>query len=1186
MKKTFLLLFFILLAALPMAASPTLPVVSNGTDITWYYIQFVSGGSYVTDQGEAQQCLTGGYSTSSDTQLWKIEGDETNGYTFTNKAGRTLYVDKAQKTSDSTGFFYAAASPSSNTKFQLVETADGSNWLIAPQANTSIFMNQYQGAGEGKKLALWTGTDDAGSAVTFALQQNSDPDAPHLIPYPKSLTLGEGTLPLSQLTAITYTGDENKQMAEDFAAQLKKTSGIQLAVQAAGSSRTANTISMIAGATLPDEGYEFVSDAQGICIQASSHAGFFYGLQTLKQLLPSAFFGNVLSTDAAWQVRYMTIADEPQFGHRGFMLDIARHFFDKREVMRVLDILSFYKLNRFHWHLTDDQGWRIEVPGWPKLTEVGAVRSGSFTNAGGSSNFYDDTEYGVGCFYTVEDLKEVVAYAQERGIEIIPEIDLPGHMVAAVASYPELGCHPNSPSEVRINGGISQDVLNIGKDETIQFLKDVLSTVAETFPYKYIHIGGDECPTTQWSTNEDCLKRVEDEGLSGVEELQSWLVEELGVWLKDTYGKDIIVWDELLSNWKTTNTVKPVIMAWNNNGQPCVTAANKGFSSIMVPYSTLYLDFMQVSVSDARTDELYQGGWGDGYVNTVPEVYNYNPLSYLSARPEYVLGVQGNLWTETCCSDVQLEYQLLPRLLALAETGWLPAADKGVAGFLDRMQYHAAILDSLGYTYAKHYFWEEDKTEAQQAIADAEYLLTNTQPGKVGYVEQSTYDNLSAALEALKANEENATLLAALQQSVSDFKAADIVQPQTDKLYQITSASTYYKALYNGSTVYEKDGSARFHYTPQLEPEEIWQFQTSGAGYVIKNYTSGNTLGINTYNSNATVNAAASTIIRIDKPSVTVEEYDYIPGAVMISANTGYTALATGNVKRMFADCTGYVKSYNQPTLCYPGTWRITEITDFTLWLERLVEKCTNIVEKDYANSYDQPSEAALDFLQTSIIAPAQSELAAGSISEAVYKEYVALYNEYLAMPTKSLLEQLDEAYYYTIQNVYFSSYYAKASSSNVVPATWSDDNAYYWQLVKSDDGKSVKLINKGTGTAARISSYADAQKIALGTESNATQWKLALNETTEASGIVIGNGTYSWYANPSAFTTLILKPISWGGSMWNFNKTSQVVTGISNATIADEQPSAYYDLTGRRVSHPVAGGIYITAKGKKIIMR
>lgn len=1181
MKKHIFSLFLLCIFVCGLKAA-VLPNISTDENTYWYYIQFVSGGAYVTDQGEGLQCLTSGYSIENDAQLWKIE-ESSGSYIFTNKLGRKLYVDKAQKSDGSNGFFYASSTASSNTEFSLIEADNSDYWLIAPKTLTSVYMNQYGGAGEGVKLGLWTGKSDTGSAVNFVEYKATDPNTIHIIPYPKEITQEEGLLLLNTLTSISYASDEEMTLVTNFATQLKNTSGISLNVKKSSKEREEGAISLIYDSSLADEAYTILCDAKGICITAASYSGFFYGIQSLKQLLPTAFFGKNLRSDIEWEISYLKISDEPQLQHRGFMLDIARHFFDKDEVKRVLDMMALYKLNRFHWHLTDDQGWRIEIPNWPKLTEIGAVRAGSFTNAGGSSNFYDDTTYGEGCYYTVTGLKEIVEYAKERNIEIIPEIDLPGHMVAAVASYPELGCHPNTPSEVRINGGISEDVLNIGKDETIDFLKDVLKTVAEIFPYQYIHIGGDECPTDQWATNEDCLKRVSDEGLSGVNQLQSWLVEQLGTWLKDTYNKDIVVWDELLSNWNDENTVKPIIMAWNNNGQPCVTAANKGLKSIMVPYSTLYFDFMQVPTDQRRTDELYQGGWGDNYVNTVPEIYSYNPLSLLSNQPEYILGVQGNMWTETCCNNTQLEYQMLPRLLALSETAWLPTDKKNTADFFSRLQSHAAIFDSLNYVYAKHYFIEPQKTEADSILSVADNLLSQTKPDEVGYVSLDIYNNLKNATETLRTNTENEESIINLQNAIDTYKNAEIIQPEEGRLYRIRSASTYYKAIYDGSTIYENEGNARFHYTPQTEPEEIWQFVKNDDGFVINNYTTGNTINMPTYNANLTVTSTGKIAVRIDKPSVTVPEYDYIPGVVMISMLNGYTNKTTGSIKRFFADCTGYVKAYNNPQLCYPGTWRIEEITDFTLWLQSLVDKCNKIVKTTDTSDFGQPTQEALDFLSTNLINPATEELAVGNITESVYKEYVEIYNQYLAMPKNSVIDQIDPSYYYTIQNVYFSSLYAKAVSLSVKHVAWSEDDAFYWKIVKDSAQGTIKLINKSTGTAARVSSFTDAKQVTLSNIENATSWQLGWNSTAEATGITIGNGTYSWYTNSSA--GIILRPIDWGGSMWNFNKTSQVVTEINNVT-EEKEPTSYYDLMGRKVNRPTKNGIYISDKGKKILIK
>ncbi len=518
-------------------------------------------------------------------------------------------------------------------------------------------------------------------------------------------------------------------------------------------------------ANMAPAAYSLKVTPQGICIEVGSEEALHAAAQTLAQAELKDTAGQPALPD-------MWVKDAPRLEHRGIMLDCSRHPVSVGDIKRVLNLMGRYKLNRLHWHLTDDQGWRIEIPEYPLLTEVGAIRSGSFTSPGDGSKFFDDTEYGRGMWFSQDDLREIVAYAAERNIDILPEIDLPGHMVAAVTSYPELSCDPNKEYSVRLDGGISQDVLNIGKDETIEFLKCVLDNVANIFPFPYIHIGGDECPTTQWQTNEDCLRRVQEEGLAGVHELQSWLVEELGTYLKEKHGKDIVVWDELLSHWTSENAVKPVIMAWNSLGLTA-TAADKGFKSIATPYSHVYIDFMQVGTDKTTIDEPYYGGWGDAHTNTLEEAYSLNPAGSLSGREEYCMGVQCNLWAETLNDDIELEYQLLPRMIAVAETGWLPSSKKNWTGFYKRLQSHDEILDFLGYAYAKHYIEPKEYTAAETAVMEAEDILAGSIRGGVGYPAAELYDAIENALNAVAGND-----VTALSNAISAYKNADVIQPE------------------------------------------------------------------------------------------------------------------------------------------------------------------------------------------------------------------------------------------------------------------------------------------------------------------------------------------------------------------------------------------------------------------------
>lgn len=1172
MKLRLLTLLTLVMTVLHLNAAPVEPQVSSGDQVHWYVLKFLNQNNVLEAKGDGAEVKTAGFKGNKN-QLWKIEGNATTGYTLTCKNGMKLYTTTTAKE----GKFKAGNTPNENTHFVWQATTNTSyadGWVLSPKANTLVYMNQWGGAGAGKSLGLWNDIASADQPFTFVKAEDLLGEAENmlpLIPYPANLTRNEGTFNLKQLTAITTpAGDEAvARYAQEFATQLEKTSGIKVPVNP---TTAATSLVMTKDATLAHEAYKLTVNEAGINIAAADSTGFFYAIQTLKQLMPHAIYNRSgASTAIDWTVPCVEIADQPQLGHRGYMLDVARHFFSKTEVKRILDIMATYKMNRFHWHLTDDQGWRIDIPEYPKLAQVGAVRKGSFVNAGGSSKFFDDTEYGRGMYYTLDDLREIVAYAKNLNIEIIPEIDLPGHMVAAVAAYPEFSCDPTKKYEVRIDGGISKDVLNIGKDETIDFLKCVLGHMAEVFPYKYIHLGGDECPTDQWSHNADCLKRVKDEGLAGVNELQSWLVEKLGLYLKEKYDKDIICWDELLAHWKSDNTVKPVIMAWNHINKS-KEAADKGFKSIVVPYQSLYFDMMQVPLSEVDVNEKYQGGWGDNWVNSVETVYGVNPVASLSGKEDFCLGVQGNMWTETCNDSVEVEYQLLPRMLALSETGWLPAAKKDFASFYMRLQKNRDILDAKGLTYATHYFDEPDLTEQEAAVAEAASLLENAKPGKVGYPSQTEYDKLSSAYAPFIADNGVTGDVAALKAAIAAYKTAAVTMPVEGKTYKLVSASTYYKAKYVGSTAYVDGSQIRFHYTPQVEPEELWQFTAKDGGYVMTNALTGKQVVMPADNNANITLADAGTTLTIAQATVASGKYSYVAGALNIGANDKYLS----------ADCTGLVKAGTNAALCYQGTWYLEEVTDFTAQLNGLVKKANRIVAESNPGAMGEPTEEAIALLSNDLIAPATAAVAAGSVSEAAYKQYQEVYAQYLAMPRVSPISGIDESYYYYIRNAFFDTYYAEAQADGTIaPRAKGEGDSFLWQFVKKGD--KVSIISKLTGKSAYIDTEADGTNLKTG-----SPYEWGLNEYTCDEGktgiqIITANGEFSWYTNPNAWkNNVILKPKTYGAAIWTF-EVSNVATGVHATTAPATVPTSYYDLQGRRVSQPTHG-VYVTNTGRKVI--
>lgn len=607
---------------------------------------------------------------------------------------------------------------------------------------------------------------------------------------------------------------------------------------------------LVRDASLPAEGYTLHIYNKGVKITYGADAGLHNAKQTVLQLL-------ILNEGK--HLPYVTVKDYPQYEHRGLMLDVSRHFFSVKEVKKILKTMALYKLNRFHWHLTDDQGWRIEIPEYPKLTQVGAIRDSSLTNKGRQPFFYDNTTYGEGCFYTLDELREVVNYARSLNIEIIPEIDLPGHMVGAVASYPEFGCNPNKHHSVRVEQGVSKEVLNVGDDRVIDFLKCVLGHMAEVFPYQYIHLGGDECPTDEWKDNALCLKRVKDNNLKGVEELQSWLVEELGKYLKQEYGKDLVVWDELLAHWNDDNSMRPVIMCWRGL-KFTKQSGDRGFRCISVPNYHNYLDLIQMPADKAEYDEVYQGGYGPKDVNTVEHIYRTNPVGEMTAGTETLcLGTQGNLWTESCSSDAQAEYQIFPRALAVAETGWLPNDKKDWDDFYTRLQSHTKVFNNLSLTYARHYF-EQPEHPTQ--------------------------------LDCIK---------------------AQMPRIVNGKTYHISSASNWYLARYAGSALYAKsDGALHLRYTSQCSDDELWRAQKRGNKVTFVNVAQPTvTFGP------VKIEEATKSI------SYTVGSLSKQPATIDNSAQRGTVLLRNQSKQVLEANSDGSLKWGTDELIGHPATWVI-----------------------------------------------------------------------------------------------------------------------------------------------------------------------------------------------------------------------------------------------------------------------
>jgi hypothetical protein len=495
------------------------------------------------------------------------------------------------------------------------------------------------------------------------------------------------------------------------------------------------------------------------------------------------------------------------------------------------------------------------------------------------------------------------------------------------------------------------------------------------------------------------------------------------------------------------------------------------------------------------------------------------------------------------------------------------------------MQTHDEILDALDYKYGKHFIEPTEYTAEEQLVRKAADVLKNSVRGAVGYPVADLYDALQDAYNAATSD---ATKLEALQAALDAYKAAPIVMPQAGKTYQIVSASTYYKRQYIGSTMYEKDGKVRFHYTPQTEPEELWQFTATEGGYVMTNLYSGNKLTMGNYNTAISVAEGEGTAVRIDKATIATQQFTYLPGVVTISAVDGYNAEMSNSVKRLSAECSGEVYAKDEAALCYNGTWTIVEVVDFTAQLEGLVKKCEVITITAKPGEMNQYTEEALDFLQAQLITPAKTTLAAGAVSEAQYLAYLAIYQQFQAMERTSIAQSLKENCYYYIRNVWYGKYAASNVAGDFAyPADKEENDRFLWRFEKKSNGKIV-IYNKATETAAYPAAQGSDIAVKLG---QVYSWALEERTLDGKTGICIidSEGTNGWYTNPNSWPNyLVMKPF-WGACTWEFQESGfEVPTAIIGAQL-DEKGAATYDLSGRRADGTKQHGIYIVG-GKKVV--
>ncbi|MGI4833750.1 MAG: beta-N-acetylhexosaminidase [Janthinobacterium lividum] len=552
-------------------------------------------------------------------------------------------------------------------------------------------------------------------ATTTALGQAPAPAAAlglGLVPLPRSVQTTAGSYALPAKISLYAAGKDAQNVAgllQEMLAPLGKT------VTLTTNRQSAQIRLLPAAGAASAEGYQLVVDKSGAQIEASTGAGLLYGCQTLLQLLPPR-------AAASASLPYVRISDAPAFGWRGVHLDVSRHFFPVEFVKKYIDFLAAYKFNTFHWHLTDDQGWRIEIKQYPKLTQISSQRKETLVGAQQTFKTPADFKYDgqpYGGFYTQAQIKEVVAYAQRRYITVVPEIEMPGHSVAILAAYPELACQAG-PYEVWTKWGVTEEIV-CPTEATIKFFENVLTEVVALFPGPYVHIGGDEAPKTRWKTSAAVQEIMRREKLTDVEQVQGWFNRRIETFLTSK-GKKLIGWDEILEGGIAPGAT---VMSWRGE-KGGIEAAQQGHDVVMSPGGWLYLDAGQNPRPHSPSEPLMIGG----YV-PLEKVYSYNPLpaALTPAQQAHILGPQANLWTEYIATPAKAEYMLFPRLLAVAEVAWTPAAAKSYPGFVQRLGQQFAFLDAKKINYRVPEPLGLDSVSASRQAGRQVFTLRSLVPG-------------------------------------------------------------------------------------------------------------------------------------------------------------------------------------------------------------------------------------------------------------------------------------------------------------------------------------------------------------------------------------------------------------------------------------------------------------------------
>ncbi len=700
-----------------------------------------------------------------------------------------------------------------------------------------------------------------------------------IIPAPKQTELTGGTdFALNRRTVITYPGSdvELSNEANFLAKYIEEMSGYKPFVKESGNEmQNAINLKISKSEFERENAYKIVVSEKSINVTGADAAGVFYGIQTLRKSMGVVERGSVLEFPAC------KICDHPRFGYRGMHLDVSRHFFPIENVKTYIDIMAMHNLNKLHFHITDDQGWRMEIKKYPELTEVGAWRSGTII---GKTMAYDSIRHGG--FYTQDELRDLVRYAADRHITIIPEIDLPGHMLGALATYPELGC-TGGPYEVWQHWGVSEDVICAGNEDAMRFLEDILTEVMDVFPSEYIHIGGDECPRVRWENCPKCQQKIKELGIVGDEKhtaedyLQSYVMSRMEKFI-ESHGRHIIGWDEMLEGELAPNAT---VMSWRGS-EGGYKAAKLHHDVIMTPNDYMYFDYYQSLDSD--NEPLAIGG----YVS-VEKVYGFEPIpeGLENDEEKYILGAQANLWTEYIGDFNHLTYMMLPRIGALAEVQWCDPEQKDYNDFVKREYRLSKLYDFYNWNYATHIF--DINVEITPNVGDGclEIKMSKMVDGEIRYSTNGENPAVKGVLydEPLKIN------------TNCDFKAV-VIRPDgtTGKMF---------------STNFDFSKASMKPITLKNQPNKNYTFD--GANVLIdglkgtSNYRSGRWLGFFGEDIDATIDLMEETEISKVKFNNNINMNDWIFNAKSVKVSVSSDGKSFSEVLRK--DFKMLPKDYDQP---------------------------------------------------------------------------------------------------------------------------------------------------------------------------------------------------------------------------------------------------------------------------------